>query len=37
LEWRNDQVVIASKKVNCITFDKLYADLSARLDYFNLA
>lgn len=30
-EWRSDSVVVASKKVHCITFDKLYDDLSTRL------
>jgi hypothetical protein len=34
--WRSEQVVVASRKVNCITFDKLYNDLSTRLEYFNL-
>ncbi len=30
MNWRTDQVVVASKKVNCITFDKLYEDLALR-------
>jgi Domain of unknown function (DUF4263) len=34
-DWRNDSVVAASKKVLCITYDKLYADLSARLTRFR--
>ena len=33
LNWRTDQVVVASKKFNCITFDKLYEDLSQRLEF----
>lgn len=32
MNWRTDQVVVASKKVNCITFDKLYQDLSLRVE-----
>jgi len=27
LDWRTEQVVVASKKFNCITFDGLYNDL----------
>jgi hypothetical protein len=34
-DWRSDSVVVASKKVHCITFDKLYEDLSTRLKYFG--
>ena len=33
-EWRSESVVVASKKVDCITYDKLYEDLSTRLKYF---
>jgi len=33
--WRSEQVVVASRKVNCITFDKLYDDLSTRLEIFK--
>jgi len=33
--WRSDSVVVASKKVHCITYDKLYADLSTRLTIFG--
>jgi hypothetical protein len=28
MNWRTDQIVVANKKVNWITFDKLYEDLS---------
>ena len=31
LVWRSEQVVVASRKVNCITYDQLYRNLSARL------
>ena len=34
-DWRSDSVVVASKKVHCITFDKLYDDLSTRLKIFG--
>jgi len=34
-DWRSDCVVVASKKVHCITYDKLYADLSTRLKIFG--
>ena len=34
-DWRSDSVVVASKKVHCITFDKLYEDLSTRLKIFG--
>jgi hypothetical protein len=34
-EWRNDSVVVASKKVHCITYDKLYKDLAERLKIFD--
>ena len=29
-EWRNNSVVVASKKVNCMTFDTLYDDLMTK-------
>ena len=35
-EWRNDSVVVASKKVHCITYDKLYEDLAERLKIFGI-
>jgi hypothetical protein len=31
LTWRSEQVVVASRKVHCATYDRLYRDLSARL------
>jgi Domain of unknown function (DUF4263) len=34
LTWRSEQVVVASRKVNCVTYDQLYRDLSARLKIF---
>ncbi len=34
-DWRSDSVVVASKKVHCITYDKLYNDLSTRLKIFG--
>jgi Domain of unknown function (DUF4263) len=34
-DWRSDSVVVASKKVHCITYDKLYDDLSTRLKIFG--
>ena len=35
LTWRREQVVVASRKVHCITYDRLYRDLSARLKVFG--
>jgi len=35
LDWRTEQVVVASKKFNCITFDGLYNDLLERSKGFN--
>lgn len=35
-DWRNDSVVVASKKVSCITYDRLHGDLSSRLRVFGL-
>jgi hypothetical protein len=34
-DWRSESVVVASKKVHCITYDKLYDDLSTRLRIFG--
>jgi Domain of unknown function (DUF4263) len=34
-DWRSDSVVVASKKVHCITYDKLYDDLFTRLRIFG--
>lgn len=34
-DWRSDSVVVASKKLHCITYDKLYSDLATRLTYFR--
>ncbi len=34
-EWRGESVVVASKKVHCITYDQLYDDLSTRLEMFG--
>ena len=31
LTWRSEQVVVCSRKLFCITFDELYADLDSRL------
>jgi hypothetical protein len=31
LTWRSEQVVVASRRVNCITYDQLSRDLSGRL------
>ncbi|MFO0954151.1 MAG: DUF4263 domain-containing protein [Isosphaeraceae bacterium] len=35
LDWRTEQVVVASKKFNCITFDGLYNDLRERSKGFR--
>ena len=35
LTWRSEQVVVASRKVYCVTYDRLYRDLSARLKVFG--
>ncbi len=35
LDWRTEQVVVASKKFNCITFDGLYNDLLERSKSFR--
>jgi hypothetical protein len=34
-DWRSDSVVVASKKVHCITYDKLYDDLTTRAKIFG--
>src|SRR5262249_53745695 len=34
LTWRSEQDIVASRKVNCVTYDRLYRDLSARLKIF---
>ncbi len=34
-DWRSESVVVASKKVHCITYDQLHDDLSARLKVFG--
>jgi Domain of unknown function (DUF4263) len=34
-DWRSESVVVASKKVHCITYDKLYDDVSTRLRIFG--
>ena len=33
--WRKDSVVVASKKVHCITYDELHMDLVARMQLLN--
>ena len=35
LRWRDDQVFVAGKKVNCITFDRLYGHIKQRLDFLG--
>jgi hypothetical protein len=35
LAWRSEQVVVASRKVNCITYDRLYRHLAMRLKVFS--
>jgi hypothetical protein len=35
LTWRSEQVIVASRKVNCITYDRLYRDLLERLTVFS--
>lgn len=34
MEWRNQKIVINSLRVHCITFDRLFLELSARLNLF---
>jgi hypothetical protein len=36
LAWRADQVLVASRKVHCLTFDRLHRDLNARARTFGL-
>jgi Shedu protein SduA, C-terminal len=31
LTWRSEQVVVCSRKLHCITFDKLYQDLTSKM------
>jgi Shedu protein SduA, C-terminal len=35
LVWRSEHVIVASRKVNCITYDQLYRDLSDWLKLFG--
>ncbi|MHC5541476.1 Shedu anti-phage system protein SduA domain-containing protein [Singulisphaera rosea] len=35
LLWRSEHVVVCSRKLHCITFDQLYADLDTRLKIWN--
>jgi Domain of unknown function (DUF4263) len=35
MTWRSEQVVVASRKVNCVTYDQLYRDLSVRAKVFG--
>ena len=35
LVWRSEQVVVASRKVNCITYDQLSRELSRRLKFLG--
>ena len=35
LSWRSEQVVVCSRKLHCITFDKLYTDLDLRLKLWS--
>jgi hypothetical protein len=37
LEWRTDKVVVASQKIQCVTFDRLLEEFSTRLERFSLA
>ncbi len=32
LEWRREHVIVHSRKIHCVTFDELVADLLAKLD-----
>ena len=34
-EWRNNSIVVSSRKLHCITFDQLYDDLKSRVDIFG--
>jgi Domain of unknown function (DUF4263) len=35
LTWRSEQVVVASRKVNCVTYDQLHRNLSVRVQAFG--
>jgi hypothetical protein len=35
LTWRSEQVIVCSRKLHCVTFDKLYADLDTRLKIWS--
>jgi hypothetical protein len=35
LVWRSEHVIVASRKVNCITYDQLYRDLVDRLQMLS--
>src|SRR5207244_1753887 len=37
LDWRRRSVIVDSKKIQCVTFDELLADLSYRLETRRLA
>ena len=37
LQWRCENVIVASRKIHCVTFDGLLADLQGRLETFPLA
>lgn len=37
LEWRRNNVVVASQKIECVTFDELAEDLQDRLEMFPLS
>jgi hypothetical protein len=37
LAWRFDKVLVNSKKIICVTFDKLYEDLDKRLRSYQAA
>jgi hypothetical protein len=36
LEWRRNNVVVASQNIHCVTFDELLEDLTGRLETFTL-
>ena len=36
LDWRRKKLIVNSMHVQCITFDELYANLSARLDKYRI-
>ena len=37
LEWRREHVVVGSKKIVCLTYDRLFAEFNDRLDLFASA